>query len=292
MQTEYVVDSVEELSKVLMAVEKKPEKNKAGDSAAQTTYFTYFYYGNGLSEQENEKEGYLTYHFNNVGSTNAVTDEKGVVKYIYAYNPYGELTKGSYAQVMFLFLFNGQYGVTSDDNGLYYMRARYYNVSIKRFINQDVVTGSIAESQSLNRYAYVEGNPVSYLDPFGLEPLLTDGLHDFAATMSFIGSIVSFFEPTLGLLIGIAAYFFDLGVYINDIVTSGYDLGVICNAICNLIYNGYYLGIGFMSYAHKFEAAINASVGDMATWTSIISYCIDKMQQIIKEDRESGKSKK
>ncbi len=29
------------------------------------------------------------------------------MKYTYAYNPYGELTKGSYGQVMFLF--NGQY---------------------------------------------------------------------------------------------------------------------------------------------------------------------------------------
>lgn len=50
------------------------------------------------------------------------------------------------------------------------MRARYYNAAIKRFINQDTVTGSIESSQSLNRYAYVEGNPVSYLDPFGLCP--------------------------------------------------------------------------------------------------------------------------
>ena len=76
-----------------------------------------------------------------------------------------------------MFLFNGQYGVASDDNGLYYMRARYYNVSIKRFINQDIVTGNFAESQSLNRYAYVEGNPVSYLDPFGLEKIDTSGLN-------------------------------------------------------------------------------------------------------------------
>ena len=50
------------------------------------------------------------------------------------------------------------------------MRARYYNAAIKRFINQDTVTGSIESSQSLNRYAYVEGNPVSYLDSFGLCP--------------------------------------------------------------------------------------------------------------------------
>ena len=48
------------------------------------------------------------------------------------------------------------------------MRARYYNVEIKRFINQDVLLGVLERVSSLNRYAYVEGNPISYLDPFGL----------------------------------------------------------------------------------------------------------------------------
>ena len=55
----------------------------------------------------------------------------------------------------------------TDENGLYYMRARYYNPDIKRFINLDVLLGSIDEGQSLNRYAYVNGNPISYVDPFG-----------------------------------------------------------------------------------------------------------------------------
>ena len=51
------------------------------------------------------------------------------------------------------------------------MRARYYNTDIKRFINRDVVNGSIENSQSLNKYSYVQGNPVKLTDPFGLSPV-------------------------------------------------------------------------------------------------------------------------
>ena len=39
----------------------------------------------------------------------------------------------------------------TDENGLYYMRVRYYNSDIKRFINQDIKVGDIGSSQSLNR---------------------------------------------------------------------------------------------------------------------------------------------
>ena len=68
------------------------------------------------------------------------------------------------------YLYNGQYGVSTGRNGLYYMRARYYNQDIKRFINRDILSGNIGNSQSLNRYCYVQGNPVSLTDPFGLCP--------------------------------------------------------------------------------------------------------------------------
>lgn len=37
------------------------------------------------------------------------------------------------------FLYNGRFGISTDDNGLYYMRLRYYNPQIKRFINQDLL---------------------------------------------------------------------------------------------------------------------------------------------------------
>ena len=115
------------------------------------------------------------------------------------------------------------------------MRARYYNIDIMRFINQDILTGSIDSSQSLNRYAYVEGNPVNFLDPFGLEKveLYTGVLHMFATILSGVGSFVSQVNPDAGMVIGLIALCFDMGVYINDIVTSGFDEEVIEEATGN-----------------------------------------------------------
>ena len=86
------------------------------------------------------------------------------------HNSSGNLSSETEPDFKVSFLYNGQLGVMTDDNGLYYMRARYYNPDIKRFINQDILTGNIGNSASLNRYSYVQGNPVSYTDPFGLEP--------------------------------------------------------------------------------------------------------------------------
>ena len=68
-----------------------------------------------------------------------------------------------------IFGYNGRDGVITDANGLLYMRARYYSPELRRFINADIIPGEISDSTSLNRYAYVNGNPVSYVDPFGLK---------------------------------------------------------------------------------------------------------------------------
>ncbi len=63
------------------------------------------------------------------------------------------------------------------------MRARYYDQDIKRFTNRDVVSGDITNSQSLNRYCYVQGNPVSLTDPFGLCPDPNSNFKNFCRTL-------------------------------------------------------------------------------------------------------------
>jgi RHS repeat-associated protein len=54
--------------------------------------------------------------------------------------------------------------VQTDPNGLLYMRARYYNPYICRFINPD----PSGFKGGLNFYQFADGNPISEIDPFGL----------------------------------------------------------------------------------------------------------------------------
>jgi len=52
------------------------------------------------------------------------------------------------------------------------MRARFYNPEIRRFVVRDVLLGGVADGQTLNRFAFVGGRPVSFVDPFGLDASL------------------------------------------------------------------------------------------------------------------------
>ena len=131
-------------------------------------------------------------------------------------------------------VYNGQYGVVTDSNGLYYMRARYYNVDIKRFINQDVIEGSITNSPSLNKYAYCQGNPVSLLDPFGLSPQGSSsfGWHLLLDILGFV--------PVVGIFADIANGFWYLaegnyaaaiGSFISAVPMIGDTVGIFTTAI-------------------------------------------------------------
>jgi RHS repeat-associated protein len=53
--------------------------------------------------------------------------------------------------------------------GLDYMHARYYSFNLGRFLSVDPVRGNIRRSQSWNRFAYSNSNPVNIYDPDGRE---------------------------------------------------------------------------------------------------------------------------
>jgi RHS repeat-associated protein len=147
----------------------------------------YYIYGIGLVGHQAE-DTYYTYHFDIRGSTTAITNQQGDVIDRFHYGPYGELVSQE-GTTKTPFLYNGRDGVQTS-NGLFYMRARYYNPEIKRFINQDVVMGDISNGSSLNRYAYAGGNPVTMVDPFGLSPEYSSS-STYGTLFAWVGGFLS-----------------------------------------------------------------------------------------------------
>ena len=130
------------------------------------TTVTKYVYGHGLISEETSN-AIKVYHFDYRGSTVAVTDSTGAITDTFEYYTSGKIiTRTGTSDI--IFCYNGRDGVVTDSNNLIYMRARYYSPELRRFVNADIISGTISEAITLNRYAYANGNPVSNIDPFGL----------------------------------------------------------------------------------------------------------------------------
>ena len=121
------------------------------------------------------------YHFDGLGSTIAMTNASGSIVNKYAYDEYGNVL-ASVEGVSNPFKYVGRYGIMHDDTGLLYMRARYYDPEVGRFISRDPIGFAGGD---INLYAYVAANPVTWVDPLGLikfRELLNDSrLRSFAS---------------------------------------------------------------------------------------------------------------
>ncbi len=129
---------------------------------------TRYVYGVGLVYEVRQDGSVRYYHYDQVGSTVALTDGTGAVTGRADYSPYGTLqsTSGELANANATpFLFVGAYGVMTDSvTGLHQMRARWYSSYLRRFLNEDPSRFAGGE----NFYAYASGNPISLVDPSGL----------------------------------------------------------------------------------------------------------------------------
>jgi RHS repeat-associated protein len=122
------------------------------------------------------------YLLDGLGSTRSLVDDSGIVQDGYRYDAFGTptiLSGGSgFANA---FLFNGQQwddavgggagaGFTE---GIYFLRARYYNSSTGRFLSQDPFLGEDERPNSLQRYRYAANDPVGFSDNGGEDESLS-----------------------------------------------------------------------------------------------------------------------
>ena len=99
------------------------------------------------------------YHPDEQLSTALITDETGTIKNQYRYDAFGAGLEVSEELPNRIRYTGQQYDEVTEQ---YYLRARYYNPVLGRFLQEDVYQGD-----GLNLYAYCRNNPVVYYDPSG-----------------------------------------------------------------------------------------------------------------------------
>ena len=160
-QYRYVYNRVGNVPEVLMRV-------KLTNMTSQSTYYVY---GAGLAYEvkitPDGQEAVRYYHYDQVGSTVAMTDSAQAITDRFHYDPWGYVLH-SIGDSDTPFQFVGAYGIQTDPNGLINMRARYYNPVTKSFISQD----PSGFDDGLNWYLYTNGNPYTYIDKDGEVPIL------------------------------------------------------------------------------------------------------------------------
>ena len=150
-ETRYILDISTQLSQVL------------AESDRNNQIKTYYVYGPGIISSNSADGSVRYFHYNSRGDTIALSDENGLITDKYAYDEFGNILD-SEGITSNRFKFVGKYGVISEDNGLYFMRARYYDAQVGRFLSEDPQGFSGGD---WNLYGYVKGNPLNSIDCTG-----------------------------------------------------------------------------------------------------------------------------
>ncbi|SER06606.1 RHS repeat-associated core domain-containing protein [Nitrosomonas sp. Nm51] len=148
--------------------------NVIDEYAADGSLIASYAHGLGLAGRIAGDGSTAYYDIDGVGSVIGITDGSGNEVNRYGYTPFGnELFESEI--IANSFEFNGALGVSEDANNLNYMRARFYDSDMGRFLSEDPLwTGG----ERANLYRFGINDPVENLDPLGLFSLrkIVDGI--------------------------------------------------------------------------------------------------------------------
>jgi RHS repeat-associated protein len=150
------------------------------ETDASGSITAYYVYGLGLISKITPSNEVYYYHYDGIGSTIGMSDSLGNMVNKYAYDAFGKVLNEE-ETIPNPFKYVGQFGVMDEGNGLLYMRARYYDPEIGRFISKDPIgfvgglnlygyVDSVGKPYlDINLYTYASNNPVNWIDPEGLQ---------------------------------------------------------------------------------------------------------------------------
>jgi len=150
-----------------------------------------YVYGLGLISQGQISATSRDYYLEDgQGNLRFVTDEVGNKVRSTEYDPFGNW-RAANGQSNIHMLYQGQQ--LDNESSLYYLRARYYDPTIGRFISKDPVKGTLTLPQSQNPYAYALNNPINLSDPSGeqVAQFIQMCLRAASAVASRVGSAIS-----------------------------------------------------------------------------------------------------
>lgn len=188
-----------------------------------------------------------------------IIDESGGSLVSFAYDPFGNLVMQSGSSES-LFMFSGQFGVLKmEESGLHFMRTRFYNSQLGRFMSPDQfgVFGSAS-----NFYVYASNNPLKYVDPLGTIPApLVSGL--ISLGVYFTANLLTGSEITVGGAVGsfaggvVTGFFPAAGLTKLQKFGVGALGGVVGNTITQLIDND---NLADFSFLDTFISAVTSGV--------------------------------
>jgi len=100
-----------------------------------------------------------------LGSVRAELSDAGAVLSSFRYTAYGKTVTKPVTPTLL-----GYAAELSEASGLLYLRARWYDPAVGRFVTRDPLDGDSVYPLSLNVFAYARANPIRFVDPRGLDP--------------------------------------------------------------------------------------------------------------------------
>ena len=140
------------------------------------------------------RDGKISYYLHDGhGDVRALLSEAGKITDQYRYSAYGELTEKT-GNTENHYLYTGEY--YDGTSSLYYLRARYMNPSTGNFLTMDTYEGSICDPDTLHKYLYANGNPVTYSDPSGNMSVSLSELSAGMLCMGLLCTSIAYFNYT------------------------------------------------------------------------------------------------